>query len=95
MLCRVWARTCRTITSRVPVVMLKTQTFNERARGIRLGWEVLRYAFTRKGLLMTAPGNVSASIKVMPGVATPDVQLAFAPASYVEGKLGVWMISPV
>ncbi|MEC8699250.1 MAG: GMC family oxidoreductase N-terminal domain-containing protein [Pseudomonadota bacterium] len=64
-------------------------TFNERARGIRLGWEVLRYAFTRKGLLTTAPGNVSASIKVMPGVATPDVQLAFAPASYVEGKLGV------
>ena len=64
-------------------------TFNERARGIRLGWEVLRYAFTRKGLLTTAPGNVSASIKVMPGVATPDVQLAFAPASYVEGQLGV------
>ena len=65
------------------------ETFNERARGIRLGWEVLRYAFTRKGLLTTAPGNVSASIKVMPGVATPDVQLAFAPASYVEGQLGV------
>tara|TARA_B100000676_G_scaffold307912_1_gene367459 strand:- start:1141 stop:2733 length:1593 start_codon:yes stop_codon:yes gene_type:complete len=65
------------------------ETFNERARGIRLGWEVLRYAFTRQGLLTTAPGNVSASIKVMPGVATPDVQLAFAPASYVEGQLGV------
>ena len=65
------------------------ETFNERARGIRLGWEVLRYAFTRQGLLTTAPGNVSASIKVMPGMATPDVQLAFAPASYVEGQLGV------
>jgi choline dehydrogenase len=25
----------------------------------------------------------------MPGVATPDIQLAFAPASYVEGQLGV------
>ena len=25
----------------------------------------------------------------MPGVATPDVQFAFAPASYVEGQLGV------
>jgi len=65
------------------------ETFNERARGARLGWEVLRYALTRKGLLTTAPGNVSASVKVMPGVATPDVQLAFAPASYVEGQLGV------
>ena len=71
------------------------ETFNERARGIRLGWEVLRYAFTRKGLLTTAPGNVSASIKVMPGVATPDVQLAFAPASYVEGQLGVLDDFPV
>ena len=65
------------------------ETFNERAHGIRLGWEILRYAFTRRGLLTTAPGNVSASIKVMEGTATPDVQLAFAPASYVEGKLGV------
>ena len=65
------------------------ETFNERARGLRLGWEVLRYAFTRTGLLTTAPGNVSASLKVMPGVATPDVQFAFAPASYVEGQLGV------
>lgn len=65
------------------------ETFNERARGIRLGWEILCYTFTRKGPLTTAPGNVSASIKVMPGVATPDVQLAFAPASYVEGQLGV------
>ena len=64
-------------------------TFNERARGWRLGWEILRYATSRKGLLTVAPGNVSVSIKVMPGVATPDVQLAFAPASYVEGQLGV------
>ena len=65
------------------------ETFNERARGVRLGWEIFRYAFKRTGLLTTAPGNVSASLKVMPGVATPDVQFAFAPASYVEGQLGV------
>ncbi len=65
------------------------ETFNERARGWRLGWEILRYAATRTGLLTTAPGNVSASVKVMPGMATPDVQMAFAPASYVEGQLGV------
>lgn len=65
------------------------ETFNERARGWRLGWEILRYAATRKGLLTVAPGNVSASVKIMPGVATPDIQFAFAPASYVEGQLGV------
>ncbi|NKB58413.1 MAG: choline dehydrogenase [Alphaproteobacteria bacterium] len=64
-------------------------TFNERSRGWRLGVEVLRYATTRTGLLTAAPGNVSASIKVMPGAGTPDAQLSFAPASYVDGLLGV------
>ncbi len=64
-------------------------TFNERSRGWRLGLELLRYATSRTGLLTAAPGNVSASFKVMPGVATPDAQLSFAPASYVDGLLGV------
>jgi choline dehydrogenase len=64
-------------------------TFNERSRGWRLGVEVLRYAVSRKGLLTAAPGNVSASIKVMPGAGTPDIQFSFAPASYVDGLLGV------
>jgi choline dehydrogenase len=64
-------------------------TFNERSRGWRLGLEVLRYATTRTGLLTAAPGNISASIKVMPGIATPDAQLSFAPASYVDGQIGV------
>ena len=48
-------------------------TFNERSRGWRLGVELLRYATTRTGLLTAAPGNVSASIKVMPGVEKDDV----------------------
>ena len=69
--------------------ILERSGIGDGERLIRFGWDALRYAFTRKGLLTTAPGNVSASIKVMPGVATPDVQLAFAPASYVEGQLGV------
>ena len=64
-------------------------TFNERSRGWRLGVELLRYATTRTGLLTAAPGNVSASIKVMPGVETPDIQISFAPASYVDGQIGV------
>jgi choline dehydrogenase len=64
-------------------------TFNERSRGWRLGVELLRYATTRTGLLTAAPGNVSASIKVMPGIETPDIQISFAPASYVDGQIGV------
>ena len=64
-------------------------TFNERSRGWRLGVELLRYATSRTGLLTAAPGNVSASIKVTPGVETPDIQISFAPASYVDGQIGV------
>ena len=65
------------------------RTFNERSRGLPLAWEAVRYALTRKGLLTAAPGNVGASVRIMPGVATPDVQYSFAPASYKEGLLGV------
>jgi choline dehydrogenase len=64
-------------------------TYNEKSRGIRLGIEVVKYALTRKGMLTAAPGNVSASVKVMPGVDNPDVQFTFAPASYVDGLIGV------
>ncbi len=65
------------------------RTFNERSRGLPLLWEVLRYATVRTGLLTAAPGNVGASVRIMPGVATPDVQYSFAPASYKDGLIGV------
>ncbi len=64
-------------------------TYNERSRGIRLGMEIAKYALTRTGMLTAAPGNASASVKVMPGVDNPDVQFTFAPASYVDGLIGV------
>ena len=65
------------------------RTFNERSKGLPLLWETVRYATTRTGLLTAAPGNVSASVKIMPGVATPDVQYSFAPASYKDGVISV------
>jgi len=65
------------------------RTFNERSRGLPLLWETARYAATRTGLLTAAPGNVSASVRIMPGAATPDMQYSFAPASYKDGVIGV------
>jgi choline dehydrogenase-like flavoprotein len=57
-------------------------TLNERTRGLRLAWEVLRYAATRKGVLSLAPGLIHGFIKTRPDLSEPDVQYFFADASY-------------
>ena len=57
-------------------------TLNERTRGMRLVWEVLRYAATRQGALSLAPGLVHGFIKTRPDLSEPDVQYFFADASY-------------
>jgi choline dehydrogenase len=57
-------------------------TLNERTRGFRLAWEVMRYAAGRKGVLALAPGLIHGFIKTRPGMADPDVQYFFADASY-------------
>ncbi|MFN9090415.1 MAG: GMC family oxidoreductase, partial [Alphaproteobacteria bacterium] len=62
---------------------------NERSRGLRLAMEVLRYAFTRKGLLTSSPSHAGGYFQTRDGLATPDMQLYFAPASYPTGRYGV------
>ena len=64
------------------------RTLNDLARGVPLAVEVLRYAFTRRGLLTTAPGHAGGFLKSRPDLAAPDIQLFFAPASYPAGKVG-------
>ena len=56
-------------------------SYNDRARGLGLGWQILRYGFTRKGLLTLPSGPVLAFLKTRTGLATPDVQLHFVPFS--------------
>jgi len=63
-------------------------TLNERARGLPLVQEVIRYAFTRKGLLTSSPGHAGGFLRSRPDLAVPDIQLFFAPASYAGGKVG-------
>lgn len=62
-------------------------TMNERSHGVRLMIEVLRYLFTRRGLLSTAPSNAFGFVPVMPGTNRPDTQLLFMPASSEVGKV--------
>lgn len=63
------------------------ETMNERSHWPRLLIEVLRYLFTRRGLLSTAPSNAFGFVPVMPGTNRPDTQLLFMPASSEVGKV--------
>ncbi|MFT5507466.1 MAG: choline dehydrogenase [Hyphomicrobiaceae bacterium] len=63
-------------------------TLNERARGLRLGWEVAKWMTSGKGLLAFSPAHVATFLKSMPHLDTPDLQFIFTPASYAEGQIG-------
>lgn len=64
------------------------ETLNERARGLRLGWEVIKWMTAGKGMLAFSPAHVAAFLKSMPHLETPDLQFVFTPASYAEGMIG-------
>ena len=63
-------------------------TANEKARGLPLAGEVLRYVFTGKGMLTYSASLIAASCKILPESATPDVQISFAPGSFKDGQIG-------
>jgi choline dehydrogenase len=63
-------------------------TANERARGLPLAGEVLRYVLTGKGILTYSASLVAASVKILPESATPDMQISFAPGSFKDGQIG-------
>jgi len=61
------------------------KTINQRARGLPLVGEVLRYALTRRGALALTPTLVYCFWKSDPSLVAGDIQLTFTPASYPEG----------
>ena len=54
-------------------------TYNERARGLGLVWQVLRYAATKGGFLSLPSAPVLAFLRSREGLEAPDVQVHFAP----------------
>ncbi len=64
------------------------ETANEKARGLPLVGEVLRYLVTGKGMLTYSASLVAASVKILEESATPDVQISFAPGSFKDGQIG-------
>jgi choline dehydrogenase-like flavoprotein len=69
-------------------------TINERARGLRLAREVLRYVTTRKGILALNPTLIYCFWRSDPGIASSDLQFTFTPASYREGVQGELDLAP-
>jgi choline dehydrogenase len=63
-------------------------TANEKAHGLGLAGEMLKYVFTGKGMLTYSASLAAASVTVLPESATPDIQCSFAPGSFVNGTVG-------
>jgi choline dehydrogenase len=63
-------------------------TINERARGLRLAGEVVRYLTTRRGILALNPTLVYCFWRSHSNIENTDLQLTFTPASYKEGVQG-------
>ncbi|MBS0532431.1 MAG: GMC family oxidoreductase N-terminal domain-containing protein [Proteobacteria bacterium] len=64
------------------------KTINERARGLNLAMEALRWATTRRGILALSPTLVYCFWHSGETAETSDLQLTFTPASYMEGEQG-------
>jgi choline dehydrogenase len=80
-------------------------TLNERARGMRLYWEIAKWLATGRGLIAFSPAHVAAFVRSRASLECPDLQFVFTPASYstgVVGRLqpfpgmtnGVWQMRP-
>jgi choline dehydrogenase len=79
---------------RFTVRVKNIDTINERARGLKLAAEVLRYVTTRKGILSLNPTLIYCFWRSEPGIANSDLQFTFTPASYREGVQGQLDLEP-
>ncbi|MFN7001312.1 MAG: GMC family oxidoreductase, partial [Elioraea tepidiphila] len=63
-------------------------TANERSRGLRLAWEVAKWAFTGRGILTCSPGMILCFPRSREGLESPDIQAVVAPGSWRQGTFG-------
>ena len=62
-----------------------SDSINERARGLRLGAEIVKWLLTRKGIVSLNPTLVYCFWRSHEALENGDLQLTFTPASYKEG----------
>ncbi|MBE0623322.1 MAG: GMC family oxidoreductase N-terminal domain-containing protein [Burkholderiales bacterium] len=65
------------------------RTLNEIATGINLGGQIVRWVFGMPSVLALSPSLVYFFCKSKDGLAAPDLQGVFTPASYKEGYVGM------
>lgn len=63
-------------------------SINEMSRGLRLVGEVGKWLTTGRGALTFGVSSAQVFCRSREGVASPDIQLLFSPASYDEAKFG-------
>jgi choline dehydrogenase len=63
-------------------------SINELSRGLRLAREVGRWLTTGRGALTFGVSSAQAFARSREGLASPDIQLLFSPASYDQNKFG-------
>jgi choline dehydrogenase len=61
-------------------------SINEMARGARLAREMIRFVLTGRGALTFGVTSAMVFCRSRAGLASPDLQLLFTPASYIFGK---------
>ena len=71
--------------SRLTARVKNSDTINERSRGLRLAWEVLKYPLGGQSILTLQPTLVHVFWKSDEVLEHGDLQLTFTPASYKEG----------
>src|SRR5476649_2554236 len=54
-------------------------TYNDKARGLGLVWQALRYALTHKGLLGLPASPIRAYIRTRAGLDAPDAAISWIP----------------
>ena len=57
-------------------------TFNDRARGLGLAWQIIRYAARRDGFLSLPSAPLLAFIKTRAGLESPDAQFHLVPYTF-------------
>ncbi len=67
------------------VSRVNAKTANERVRGLPLAKEVLKYLFTRRGVLAMTPTLIYGFVKSDPTLERGDLQVTMTPASYPAG----------
>jgi choline dehydrogenase len=69
-------------------------SINELSRGTRLLGEIVRFLVTGRGALTFGVSSAQAFARSREGLASPDIQLLFSPASYDQNRFGALERAP-